>query len=77
MKKQPNKINKQKKTNREIIMEKQANTGKIEKKQSKGNQGKQTMRITTIGRKPISCWPETNGEGDVESTLRGDVRKDQ
>jgi hypothetical protein len=29
------------------------------------------------GRKPIACWPETNLEGGVESTSRGDARKDQ
>jgi hypothetical protein len=39
MKKQPNKRNKQKKTYREIAMEKQANTGKIGKT-TKGKTGK-------------------------------------
>jgi hypothetical protein len=39
MKKQPNKRNKQKKTYREIAMEKQANIGKIEKT-TKGKTGK-------------------------------------
>jgi hypothetical protein len=79
MKIKPNKRNKQKKTYREIAMEKQANTGKIEKKKKKKkkNQGKQTMRMTTAGRKPITCWPETDVEGGIESTLRGDARKDR
>jgi hypothetical protein len=34
------------------------------------------MRMTTAGRKPIACYPETDMEGSVESTLWGDVRKD-
>jgi hypothetical protein len=35
------------------------------------------MRMITAGRKPIACWPETDTEGDVKSTSRGDMRKDQ
>jgi hypothetical protein len=35
------------------------------------------MRMTTTGRKPIACWPETNAKGGVESTSQGDTRKDQ
>jgi hypothetical protein len=35
------------------------------------------MRMTTAGRKPIACWPETDAEGGVESTSRGDARKDR
>jgi hypothetical protein len=67
-----------KKTYREITIEKQANTSKIEKKKKKKKKvGKQTMRMTTTGRKPIACWPKSDAEGSIESTLRGDVRKDQ
>ena len=60
-------------------MKKQANTGKIiiNKKQPKETQGKQTMRMTIVERKSIACWPETDAEGSVESTSRGDTRKDQ
>jgi hypothetical protein len=75
--KQSNKRNKQKKTYREIAMEKQANTSKIRRKKKRKKQGKQTMRMTTAGRKPIACWPETDAEGGVESTSRGDARKDR
>ena len=35
------------------------------------------MRITTVGRKPITCWLETDAEGGVESTSQGDTRKDR
>jgi hypothetical protein len=35
------------------------------------------MRMTTVKRKPIACWPETNMEGGVESTSWGDARKDR
>jgi hypothetical protein len=35
------------------------------------------MRMTTAKRKPIVCWPETDAEGGVESTSRGDMRKDR
>jgi hypothetical protein len=34
------------------------------------------MRMTTVGRKLIACWPETDVEGGFESTSRGDTRKD-
>ena len=34
------------------------------------------MRMTTAGRKPITCWPETDAEGGIECTSRGDTRKD-
>jgi hypothetical protein len=37
---------------REIVMEKQANTGKIKKKTTKG---KQAMRMTIVERKLIAC----------------------
>ena len=30
----------------------------------------------TIERKPIVCWPEIDAECGIESTLRGDTRKD-
>ena len=33
------------------------------------------MRMTTAEQKPITCWPETDVEGGVESTSRGDMRK--
>jgi hypothetical protein len=35
------------------------------------------MRMMTVGRKLIACWPETDAEGGVESTSRGDLRKDR
>jgi hypothetical protein len=35
------------------------------------------MRMTIAERKPIACWPEMDAEGGVESTLRGDTRKDR
>jgi hypothetical protein len=74
-------MNKQKKTYRKITMKKQASTNKIEKKkkkkQPKEKHGKQTMRMTTAGRKQIACWLETNTEGGVESTSREDTRKDR
>ena len=35
------------------------------------------MRMTTIERKLIACWPETDAKGGVESTSRGDARKDR
>ena len=35
------------------------------------------MRMTIAEKKPIACWPETNAEGGVESTSRGDARKDR
>ena len=35
------------------------------------------MRMTTAGRKSIACWPETDAGGGVESTSRGDARKDR
>ena len=59
-------------------MEKQANIGKIgeKKKPPKEKQGKQTMRIIIVGRKPIACWPETDAEDGVKSTSREDARKD-
>jgi hypothetical protein len=70
MEKQPNKGNKQKKMYREIAMEKQANIGKIRKKKKppKEKQGKQTMRMATAERQPITCWPETDTKDGVEST---------
>jgi hypothetical protein len=34
------------------------------------------MRMATIRKKPIACWPETNTEGGIESTSQGDARKD-
>jgi hypothetical protein len=34
------------------------------------------MRMITTGRKLITCWPKTDMEGGIESTLRGDTRKD-
>ena len=35
------------------------------------------MRMTTTGRKLIVCWPEIDMEDGVESTSRGDARKDR
>jgi hypothetical protein len=35
------------------------------------------MRMTIARRKPIACWLETDAKGGVESTLRGDARKDR
>jgi hypothetical protein len=35
------------------------------------------MRMTTAERKLIACWPKIDPEGGVESTLRGDARKDR
>jgi hypothetical protein len=32
--------------------------------------------MTTVGRKPIVCWPEIDAEGGIESTSRVDARKD-
>jgi hypothetical protein len=54
MEKQPNKRNKYKKTYREIAMEKQANTCKIEK-QSKKKQGKQTMSVEIMNMRNIQA----------------------
>jgi hypothetical protein len=34
------------------------------------------MRMITTGRKLIACWPKTDTEGGIESTSRGDARKD-
>jgi hypothetical protein len=47
------------------------------KKQPKEKQGKQTMRMTSAGRKLIACWPKIDVEGGVENTSRGDARKDR
>jgi hypothetical protein len=66
-------------------MEKQVNTGTIEKKKkkekikekNKKEKEKQTMRMTTARRKPIACWSEINAEGGVESTSRGGAIKDR
>ena len=58
-------------------MEKQINTGKIGKNNQMKNRENKIMRMTTAGRKPIACWPKTNAKGGVESTLRGDARKDR
>ena len=71
MEKQPNKMKKQKKTYKEIAMEKQTNIGKIGKNNQRKKQGKQTMKMTTVGRKPIARWPETDTEDGVESKSQG------
>ena len=43
----------------EITMEKQSNIGQIEKKNNKRkNRESKTMRMTTVGKKPIVCWLE-------------------
>ena len=31
--------------------------------------------MTTVGKKPIVCWLETDAEGGIESTLQVDARK--
>ena len=60
-------------------MGKQANTGKIrkkeKKKQTKEKQEKQTMRMTISRRKPIPCWLKTDAEGGIESTSWGDEKR--